>query len=62
MKNALAGSLFLAGPGAILVCIIVACFMKGLITEWTWGNALVYGSIVCATDPVAVVAVLKNAG
>ena len=30
--------------------------------HWSWGAALMFGSIVSATDPVAVVAILKEVG
>lgn len=56
--------LLLAGPGIVVIAILVAIFFKypmgydGL----TWGEALLIGAIFSATDPVAVIAMLKEVG
>lgn len=56
-------SLLLAGPGVILGAGITAALVKVLFPhEWTWGQCLLFGAMFSATDPVAVVAVLKEAG
>ena len=46
----------------------VATFLTALFAMnvfdygWSWGTALMFGSILSATDPVAVVALLKELG
>lgn len=56
-------SLLLAGPGVILGAGITAALVKvSFPHEWTWGQCLLFGAMFSATDPVAVVAVLKEAG
>jgi NhaP-type Na+/H+ or K+/H+ antiporter len=51
----------LAGPGAVF-----AAFIQGLVCmyllpyEWPWNISLLVGAILCATDPVSVVALLKD--
>ena len=63
MKGALAPSLLLAGPG-----VLIGSFLMGLIVyggmpfSWSWNLSMLFGSILSATDPVAVVALLKGAG
>ncbi len=57
----LAPILTLAGPGLVLSTFVVG----GLITWLTplgWGPALVFGALISATDPVAVVALFKEVG
>ena len=51
----------LAGPGvlfggAVLACLVKASFPYG----WTWVECLLFGAIFSATDPVAVIALLKE--
>jgi NhaP-type Na+/H+ or K+/H+ antiporter len=56
-------SLLLAGPGVIIGAFLMASFvMYVLPLNWSWSLALVFGAITSATDTVAVVAVMKNAG
>ena len=63
VKGGFAQSLTLAGPG-----VIVGAFVMGFIVKfimpfgWSWNLSMVFGSILSATDPVAVVALLKDAG
>lgn len=53
----------LAGPGVLLGAALTAAFIKYLLPfEWSWLLCLVFGSIVTATDPVAVVSILKSSG
>lgn len=67
-KKSFANSTLLAVPG-----IVVAIFLTALglyfiaqnnmgINEWTWEYTLLFGAVISATDPVAVVALLKELG
>ncbi|HDP76397.1 MAG TPA: cyclic nucleotide-binding domain-containing protein [Bacteroidales bacterium] len=67
-KKSLANALILAVPG-ILVAIAITAFALLLIkslgiglNEWTFLLAFLFGTIISATDPVAVVAILKEVG
>ena len=63
VKGVFSQSLLLAGPGVGLGAILMASFAKfALPYNWSWNLCMVFGSILAATDPVAVVALLKNAG
>mmetsp|Transcript_7852 Transcript_7852/g.17247 ORF Transcript_7852/g.17247 Transcript_7852/m.17247 type:complete len:1246 (+) Transcript_7852:169-3906(+) len=53
--------LYLAGPGVIVQCFIIAGFLKAFL-DWTFLLSMVTASMLCATDPVAVVALLKELG
>jgi NhaP-type Na+/H+ or K+/H+ antiporter len=61
-KRALPQAAMLAGPGVLLGTALTACLMKGIQPMWSWNLALTFGAITSATDPVAVVALLKSAG
>ncbi|KAJ9467488.1 Sodium/hydrogen exchanger 8 [Diplonema papillatum] len=56
--------LVMAGPGLILASLLTACVVKYVFTDygWTWPACLLLGTILSATDPVAVVALLKDLG
>jgi NhaP-type Na+/H+ or K+/H+ antiporter len=55
--------LLLAGPGVIMGAVFMALFLYFFIPlGWNWNICMLLGSILAATDPVAVVALLKNAG
>ena len=51
----------LAAPGLALSTVIVGGLMQAL-TPMTWGPALVFGALISATDPVAVIALFKDVG
>jgi len=53
--------LFLAGPGVLVSGMVTAMFLMKFL-DWSFLLSLVTGSILCATDPVAVVALLKELG
>jgi len=53
--------LFLAGPGVLINAFATAGFLM-LYLDWDFLLSLTTGSILCATDPVAVVALLKELG
>ena len=57
--------LILAGPMLVVATFLTAVMMRfilGYQGEFTWDHALLFGSIISATDPVAVVALLKELG
>lgn len=53
--------LYLAGPGVLIGASLTACFLSFYL-DWSFLLSLCAGSILCATDPVAVVALLKELG
>ncbi len=58
----------LAIPGIIVALILTAAMVMGIKSTglsfdgWGWPIALLFGTVICATDPVAVVALLKELG
>ncbi len=54
--------LTLAVPGVVISAGLTACFIKVLPIDFSWDSALALGSVLAATDPVAVVALLKELG
>lgn len=51
----------LAVPGLIIATLATAALSKWLLPwEWSWAVALMFGALISATDPVAVVALLKE--
>lgn len=65
LKNELWQILLLAGPGVIIGSLILGFFFNGVLmysNEIAWSGAFTLASIICATDPVAVVALLKEVG
>jgi NhaP-type Na+/H+ or K+/H+ antiporter len=55
--------LLLAGPGVIISTGLVAVVVQYIFDYgWDWQTALCFGSMLSATDPVAVVALLKELG
>ena len=56
--------IFLAGPGLMLCSFLTALVAKVLFVEyaWNWVTCLLFGCLLSATDPVAVVALLKELG
>jgi len=56
--------LLLAGPGIVIVAILVAIIFKYPLgyDGLSWAEALLIGAIFSATDPVAVIAMLKEVG
>ncbi len=53
--------LVLAAPGLLISTAIVGSAVA-LLTPLTWGPALIFGALISATDPVAVVALFKELG
>eukprot|EP00928_Gymnodinium_smaydae_P082870 TRINITY_DN6613_c2_g1_i1.p1 TRINITY_DN6613_c2_g1~~TRINITY_DN6613_c2_g1_i1.p1 ORF type:complete len:1127 (+),score=184.34 TRINITY_DN6613_c2_g1_i1:243-3623(+) len=61
-KRVMGQCLYLAGPGVLVCTFITALFLWVLPFNWPFLLCMVTGAILCATDPVAVVALLKELG
>lgn len=61
-QGAFAQSTLLAGPGVVMGAMMMAGLTRLAIPEWSWNLCFTFGTILSATDPVAVVSLLKNAG
>lgn len=62
-KKTIGQALILAGPGLILCTVLTALMGRYIFTyNWSWVTAMIFGVILSATDPVAVVALLKDLG
>lgn len=67
-RKSLLNSTLLAGPGMVISMFLMAAIVMGLAVvfpecrEWNWDYALMFGALIGATDPVAVVALLKELG
>lgn len=65
-KKTLANATLLAAPGLIIYMLLTGALMMGVATfipgfeSWTWAFALMFGALISATDPVAVVALLHE--
>ena len=60
MRNLIA-SMTLAGPGLIISTAIIS-FLIYVLTPLPFESALIFGCLISATDPVAVIALLKDLG
>ena len=55
--------MLLAGPGVVVSSVLLALFAMYVFPyNWGWFTALTFGSMMSATDPVAVVALLRELG
>jgi NhaP-type Na+/H+ or K+/H+ antiporter len=63
-KKEIVNILLLAGPGALWGAVLIACCFKYILgyDELSWNEALTMGCMLSTTDPVAVVALLKELG
>ena len=62
-KKTLSQTLVLAGPGLMICTILTAVMARYIFTyNWNWFEAITFGAVLSATDPVAVVALLKELG
>jgi len=67
-KKSLGNAVILAVPGIVVALVLTAALvivtdMMGIgFSGWNWEYALMFGAVVSATDPVAVVALLKELG
>ena len=65
-KKTLANATMLSAPGLIICMLLTGALMMGVATfipgfeSWTWAFALMFGALISATDPVAVVALLHE--
>ncbi len=61
-------AILLAGPGIMIAMGLTAALLIGVrvldigLGQWTWPIALMFGAVISATDPVAVVAILRELG
>ncbi len=66
LKNCLSQCALLAFPGVALGALLFALVVKsGMIpgaAHWSWPLSMAFGSVMSATDPVAVVSLLKELG
>lgn len=65
-KKTLTNATLLAAPGLIICMILTAALLMVIslfvpgYEKWTWAAALMFGALISATDPVAVVALLHE--
>ncbi|CAE7647769.1 NHX8, partial [Symbiodinium microadriaticum] len=63
VKGVFTQAMLLAGPGVLFGAFAMALFLYFVMPlGWSWYLCMLFGSILSATDPVAVVALLKDAG
>jgi len=67
-KKTFTNAFLLAVPGILVALFLTALIILGIksggigLHNWTWQLALLFGAVVSATDPVAVVSILKEMG
>lgn len=67
-RKSLFNSTLLAGPGMVIAMFLTAALIMGIAafvpqcSGWNWNYALMFGALISATDPVAVVALLRELG
>lgn len=64
MSRGFGQALLLAGPGVLISTVITAVLIKFCFVSygWDWYVSLLFGALISATDPVAVVALLRDVG
>eukprot|EP01040_Poterioochromonas_malhamensis_P013678 gene13678-15075_t len=63
LKGGFVQSVILAGPGVLIGAALMGLMTKAILPyNWNWNLLMTFGSILSATDPVAVVALLKSVG
>ncbi|XP_021598719.1 sodium/hydrogen exchanger 8 isoform X3 [Manihot esculenta] len=63
IKRCMAQMLLLAGPGVLISTFCLGSALKlAFPYNWSWKTSLLLGGLLSATDPVAVVALLKDLG
>lgn len=67
-KKTLANATLLAVPGMVVSMFLIGAMLMGIreglpgFSAWNWTFALMFGALISATDPVAVVALLRELG
>lgn len=61
-QRSLKNILILAVPGLILSTVLTGVLVKFFPYDMTWPMVFMFGALISATDPVAVVALLKDVG
>lgn len=55
--------LLLAGPGVVIGTVLIGLAVRYIFPyDWDWNRCYMFGAMMSATDPVAVVALLKEVG
>ncbi|KAK9277152.1 hypothetical protein L1049_006691 [Liquidambar formosana] len=63
IKRCIVQMLLLAGPGVLISTFCLGSALKLIFPyDWSWKTSLLLGGLLSATDPVAVVALLKELG
>lgn len=63
IRPQIVSAVLLAGPGVLISIAIVSVFAVFIFPyRWSWLVSIMFGSILSATDPVAVVALLHDSG
>lgn len=63
IKRCMAQMILLAGPGVLISTFCLGAALKLTFPyQWSWKTSLLLGGLLSATDPVAVVALLKELG
>ncbi|MEH6823168.1 MAG: cation:proton antiporter [Motiliproteus sp.] len=61
LRRALAQIALLALPGMLISAVLTAVLVRWLFPwDWSWPLAFLFGALISATDPVAVVALLRD--
>jgi len=61
LKRALPQIALLALPGMLISALLTAVLVRWLLPwDWSWPLAFLFGALISATDPVAVVALLRD--